>query len=220
MKILLADDDQTSRMLLKAILSKWNYEIIEACNGEEAWSIISGTDAPQILIMDWMMPKLTGLEICKKISNELARENFYILILTARGEKKDLIEALEAGADDFVSKPWHNEELKARISVGARILHLQNLAARRQKLQGVLEMAGAVCHELNQPLQVAMGYADMLLLDISPDDPNREYLERIVESVNRMGELTRKIMNITDYSTISYLNGFNNIIDIHQSSKD
>lgn len=219
MKILIVDDDKTSRIMLKIVLQKWQFEVVEAENGLEAWNILTKPDFPRLLIMDWMMPQLTGPELCRKISAELDRELFYILMLTAKGEREDLIEGLNAGADDFVAKPWNNEELRARINVGHRVLKLQEQAAKRQKLQGVLEMAGAVCHELNQPLQVAMGYSDMLLIDTEEDSPNREALMQIVESVNKMGELTRKIMNITDSETISYIDGYKNIIDIHKSSK-
>lgn len=219
MKILIVDDDRTSRMMLRAILEKWQFEVVEAENGYAAWSILSEEDYPRLLIIDWMMPRMTGLELCRKISQEHNRQQFYVLMLTARGERQDLIEGLNAGADDFSSKPWNNEELHARINVGCRMLHLQEQAAQEQKLQGVLEMAGAVCHELNQPLQVALGYADMLMVDIEDDDPRKDALEKISESIIKMGELTRKIMNVTDIKTISYLEGYSKIIDIHKSSK-
>ncbi len=219
MKILIVDDDKTSRMMLRAILEKWQFEVVEADNGYAAWNILSEEDYPRLLIIDWMMPGMTGLELCRKISCEHNRQQFYVLMLTARGERQDLIEGLNAGADDFSSKPWNNEELHARINVGCRMLQLQEQAAQEQKLQGVLEMAGAVCHELNQPLQVALGYADMLMVDIKDDDPRKDALEKISESIIKMGELTRKIMNVTDIKTISYLEGYSKIIDIHKSSK-
>ncbi|MFZ5950151.1 MAG: response regulator [Candidatus Rifleibacteriota bacterium] len=219
MKILVTDDDKTSRILLKAVLQKWNYDIVEAENGLEAWNVVSDPQSPQILLIDWMMPQMTGLELCRKINEELDRERFYILILTARGDKQDMIAALDAGADDFISKPWNNEELRARVNVGARMLKLQQQVAKRQKLQGILEMAGSVCHELNQPLQVAMGYSDMLLMDLEETSKIREPLERIVDSVNKMGELTGKILKLTDSQSISYIDGYSNIIDIHKSTE-
>lgn len=220
MRILVIDDDSTSRILLKAVLEKWGYEVFEASDGLKGWEKLCEEDPPKLLIMDWMMPGLTGPELCQKICSELNREQFYLLLLTARGEREDLIHGLEAGADDYISKPWNNEELKARVNVGRRVLKLLDQSAKRQKLQGSLEMAGAVCHELNQPLQVAVGYADMLLWDLEENDPNRESLEKIVESVNRMGELTRKIMSITDCSTLTYIKGHSSIIDIHKSTKE
>lgn len=219
MRVLIVDDDSTSRFLLQTILQQWGYEVVVAKDGIEGWQIIKEKDSPKLLMIDWEMPGFTGPEICRKICQELEREQFYILMITGRGDREDLVHGLESGADDYVAKPWHNEELKARINVGSRMLKLQEQAARRQKLQGILEMAGSVCHELNQPLQVIMGYADLLLDNATENDPNRELLEKIVESVDKMGELTRKIMSITDCSTMSYKEGVKNIIDIHESSK-
>jgi CheY-like chemotaxis protein len=219
MRVLIVEDDLTSRMMLKAILNKWGYEVLEATNGMEGWEMLQTQDPPRLLVLDWMMPQLTGPGLCEKIEKELNREQFYILLLTARGERQDMISGLEAGADDYIAKPWNNDELKARLNVGKRVLSLLDQAYKRQKLQGVLEMAGAICHELNQPLQAALGFADLLLEDIDQDDPNRETLENIVKSVSRMGELTRKIMNITDSSAVSYMEGSFNIIDINDSGK-
>ncbi len=220
MRVLIVEDDATSRMMLKSILNKWGYEVLEAANGREGWKILQGQDPPRLLVFDWMMPEITGPDLCKKIEKELNREQFYILLLTARGERQDMISGLEAGADDYVAKPWNNDELRARLNVGKRVLDLLEQTSKRQKLQGILEMAGAICHELNQPLQAALGFADLLLEDIEPDDPNRETLENIVKSVSRMGELTRKIMNITDSSVVSYMEGGFNIIDINDSGRD
>ncbi|GAB4284633.1 MAG: hypothetical protein Kow0029_31240 [Candidatus Rifleibacteriota bacterium] len=219
MKILIIDDDSTSRLLLKTILQKWQYEVMEASDGLSGWEMLSQPDPPRLLIIDWMMPVMTGLELIKKISNDLNREEFYILMLTAKGNREDVVAGLEAGADDYVTKPWNNEELEARIKVGQRMLNFQEQAAKKQKLQGILEMAGAVCHELNQPLQVAIGYADMILYDIPEDSPLREPLRHIVTSIAKMGELTRKIMSITDAKSIAYKSGHTNIIDIHKSSE-
>jgi signal transduction histidine kinase len=128
-----------------------------------------------------------------------------------------MIHGLEAGADDFIVKPYNNAELKARVAVGLRMLMLQNKMREREKLQGVLEMAGAVCHELNQPLQVVSGFSEMLLLDMDPDEKNYEALKTIKEGVDRIGALTRKIMGITQYKAKPYLES--RIIDIEQSSE-
>jgi DNA-binding response OmpR family regulator len=128
-----------------------------------------------------------------------------------------MIHGLEAGADDFIVKPYNNAELKARVAVGLRMLMLQNKMREREKLQGVLEMAGAVCHELNQPLQVVSGFSEMLLLDMDPGEKNYEPLKAIKEGVDRIGTLTHKIMGITQYKAKPYLES--RIIDIEQSSE-
>lgn len=220
MQILIVDDDPTSRTILQAVLEKWNFITRLAADGEEAWEIIQQEGSPRLLLLDWMMPGIDGPTLCRRIREEMSRESFYILMLTARDSRKDLIMGLESGADDYIGKPWDNEELKARLNVGRRILKLQNESFKRQRLQGVLEMAGAVCHELNQPLQVVSGYTEMLMTEVKPDDPIRESLEKILEGVEKMGSLTGKLMQITDYQTRGYLDGKLSIIDIDKSTKE
>ncbi len=220
MQILIVDDDPTSRTILQAVLEKWNFITRLAADGEEAWGIIQEEGSPRLLLLDWMMPGIDGPTLCRRIREEMSRESFYILMLTARDSRKDLIMGLESGADDYIGKPWDNEELKARLNVGRRILKLQNESFKRQRLQGVLEMAGAVCHELNQPLQVVSGYTEMLMTEVKPDDPIRESLEKILEGVEKMGSLTGKLMQITDYQTRGYLDGKLSIIDIDKSTKE
>ncbi len=220
MQVLIVDDDPTSRTILQAVLEKWNYKARLASDGIEAWNILQEENSPRMLLLDWMMPEMDGPALCRKIREELGRESFYILMLTARDSRKDLIMGLESGADDYIGKPWDNEELKARLNVGRRILQLQNESSKRQRLQGVLEMAGAVCHELNQPLQVVSGYTEMLITEIEKDSAIRESLEKILEGVEKMGNLTSKLMQITDYQTRGYLDGKLNIIDIEKSAKD
>lgn len=220
MQVLIVDDDPTSRTILQAVLEKWGFITRSAADGEEAWDIIQVENSPRLLLLDWMMPGIDGPALCRRIREEMSRESFYILMLTARDSRKDLIMGLESGADDYIGKPWDNEELKARLNVGRRILQLQSESFKRQRLQGVLEMAGAVCHELNQPLQVVSGYTEMLLTEVKADDPIRESLEKILEGVEKMGNLTGKLMQITDYQTRGYLDGKLSIIDIDRSTKD
>jgi len=126
------------------------------------------------------------------------------------------VQGLEAGADDYIAKPYNNAELKARVDVGRRMLLLQNEMREREKLQGVLEMAGAVCHELNQPLQIVSGFAEMLLLETNTDDKNYKILKTIKQGIERIGELTRRIMKITRYQAKPYLKG--RIVDINEAS--
>lgn len=220
MQILIVDDDPTSRTILQAVLEKWGFSTMLAGDGDEAWNLIQQENSPRLLLLDWMMPGIDGPALCRKIREEMSRESFYILMLTARDSRKDLIMGLESGADDYIGKPWDNEELKARLNVGRRILQLQNESSKRQRLQGVLEMAGAVCHELNQPLQVVSGYTEMLMTEVADDDPIRESLEKILEGVEKMGNLTSKLMQITDYQTRGYLDGKLSIIDINKSAKE
>ncbi len=142
-----------------------------------------------------------------------------VLVLTARGESRDIVHGLEAGADEYVAKPFDNEELRARVNAGRRMIDLQNKLRQREKLEGILEMAGAVCHEINQPLQAVSGWSELLLFDLEESNPHYETLKKIKEGVDRIGELTRKVMKISKYRSKGYMGGRGMIIDIDQASE-
>jgi two-component system cell cycle response regulator len=140
-KILIAEDDPVSRRLLEAFLSKWGYDVVITCDGREAWEVLNEEDAPSLVVSDWMMPKVDGLELCRKI-REMQRSRYtYFIILTAKERKEDVIQGLEAGADDFLIKPFHQEELKYRVQIGERIIKLEQrimVLASTDPLTGVL----------------------------------------------------------------------------------
>jgi two-component system, cell cycle response regulator len=124
-KVLIAEDDSISRRMLEAFLVKWGYEVLVAREGEEAWEVLQGNSAPQLAILDWMMPGRDGIDICRALRQRKGRLYTYILLLTARGQKEDIVEGLEAGADDYVTKPFDPYELRARLRAGRRIVELQ-----------------------------------------------------------------------------------------------
>jgi DNA-binding response OmpR family regulator len=105
MKILIAEDDLTSRLILTAILKKWGFDPVAAEDGSAAWDILQKPDAPRLILLDWNMPGLDGLEICRRLRENESRNPPYVILLTARGEKGDIVQGLEAGANDYVSKP-------------------------------------------------------------------------------------------------------------------
>ena len=217
MKILIAEDDMTSRAMLQAVLAKWGYDVTAASDGEQAWAALQEPTPPGLAVLDWEMPGLDGDELCRRLRAQERKEPLYLILLTSRGAPEDIVRGLEAGADDYIAKPYDNAELKARVDVGRRMLMLQNEMREREKLQGVLEMAGAVCHELNQPLQIVSGFSEMLLLDADAGDKNSETLKTIKDGIDRIGELTRRIMKITRYQAKPYLKG--RIVDIEQASE-
>jgi phosphoserine phosphatase RsbU/P len=217
-RILIAEDDLTSRTLLEAVLKKWGYEVVATEDGDAAWEALQSKDAPRLAILDWMMPGQSGIDLCRRLRAQRRVQPLYLILLTARGDRVDIVQGLEAGADDYVSKPYDQTELKARIEVGRRMLELLTALARQEKLQGVIEMAGGVCHELNQPLQVVSGYAEMLIMDLPEDDPNQEVLKLIKDGVDRIGDLTRKMMNIATCKSKDYWGDTLKIVDIEGSS--
>src|SRR5271155_3661655 len=134
-RILIAEDDPVSRRILETFLGKWGYEVVTAVDGTEALRILERLDAPRLAVLDWMMPGLEGTQVCQRIREESNRPYIYILLLTSRGQKEDILSGLDSGADDYLTKPFDAQELRARLHVGQRILELQdNLIAAREAL--------------------------------------------------------------------------------------
>ena len=136
MRVLIADDSTVSRHLLEGTLRRWKYEVSVACDGSEAWAILEQPDAPALAILDWMMPGLTGLDICRLVRKQNREPYTYILLLTSKSLKEDVVEGLEAGADDYVTKPFDQNELNVRLRAGRRIVDLQaELLKAREELR-------------------------------------------------------------------------------------
>jgi DNA-binding response OmpR family regulator len=134
-RILIADDDRTSTMLLGRTLEQWGFEVVLANDGTAAWQHIVGDNPPSLGIVDWMMPGIDGIELCRRVRATPLRSPVYLILLTARTSRQDLVEGLDAGADDYLTKPFHPDELRARIRVGQRTLALM---ANIKKLTGLL----------------------------------------------------------------------------------
>ena len=134
MKILVADDDPVIRIQLEATLSKFAYEVQLYSDGKEAWDALQLEDAPSLLILDWSMPGFNGIELSKKVREMQREPQPYIILLTAKSEIEDVITGLNAGADDYISKPFYPHELQARLKVGIRTITMQEelLEARNQ----------------------------------------------------------------------------------------
>lgn len=125
MKVLIADDDHTSRIILEKSLVKWGYEVISVPDGVEAWQRCNAPDPPKLVILDWMMPGMDGIEVCRRVREKVLSKPSYIILLTARNAKEDIVVALEAGADDYITKPFDFRELGSRVKVGQRVIELQ-----------------------------------------------------------------------------------------------
>jgi diguanylate cyclase (GGDEF)-like protein len=135
-RILIAEDDPISRRVLAVQLGKWGHEVISTQNGLEAWDALHTDDAPLVAILDWMMPGMDGVEICRRMRQEKTDSPTYIILLTAKSRKENVIEGLEAGADDYLTKPFDRHELRVRLQAGARIVELQeNLRERVKELE-------------------------------------------------------------------------------------
>jgi DNA-binding response OmpR family regulator len=139
MKILIAEDDPVSRHLLEATLSQFGYKVVLAADGAQAWAVLQRQDSPSLAILDWIMPEIDGVELCRRVRNLPTTTPPYLILLTARNEKTDVVVGLEAGANDYLTKPFDRSELHARIQVGRHVLELQEaLAGRVRELEDAL----------------------------------------------------------------------------------
>ncbi len=136
MLVLIADDETVSRRMLARMLTTSGYEVVAARDGDEAWRILERDDAPRLAILDWMMPGMTGPDLCRRLRERKREPYTYVLLLTARTDKQDVVEGMDAGADDYVTKPFEARELQVRLRAGRRILDLQaDLVKAREALR-------------------------------------------------------------------------------------
>jgi len=136
MRILIAEDDFTSRTVLAGVLKKEGHEVTAAINGAEAWQALQQADAPRLAILDWMMPEMDGPEVVGRVRALQTDRPPYIIMLTTKGEKADIIAGLEAGANDYLAKPFDSGELRARVAVGRRMVEMQDaLVAKVEELR-------------------------------------------------------------------------------------
>jgi DNA-binding response OmpR family regulator len=139
MKVVVAEDDAISRCMLESALTDWGYQPVGTSDGVGAWQILQAPDAPKIALLDWEMPGLDGLEVCRRLRQTQKSPPTYVILLTGRDSKADVVLGLEAGANDYVTKPFNREELRARLQVGRQVVDLQHsLTARIHELEVAL----------------------------------------------------------------------------------
>jgi len=140
MKVLIAEDDRVSRSLLTATVRNAGHEVVATKDGEEAWEVLQRPDGPRLAVLDWMMPGIDGVEICRRLRRSEATEYCYVILLTTKNRQEEVVTGLEAGADDYITKPYDPMELRSRIRAGQRILELKaSLDEKAHKLQDALD---------------------------------------------------------------------------------
>jgi signal transduction histidine kinase len=172
MKILIADDDPVSRRLLQNYLQKWGYEVSAAQDGAEAWRLFEGGFFPMV-ITDWMMPELDGPGLIRRIRLSQRVGYVYAILLTAKSQKEDLVEGMEAGADDFLTKPFDRDELRVRLRAGERIIRLEHhlretqaTLVQTEQLASLGRLAAGVAHEINNPMAYVINNIAVLRRDV------------------------------------------------------
>ena len=150
MRILIAEDDATSRLLLKRVLTGWGYAVTVTADGDEALRELLAVDAPRLAILDWMMPGMDGVDVCRRLRALETRQPPYLILLTALDKKGDVVTGLEAGADDYVGKPYDPDELRARVAVGRRLVELNERLIEAQEALQVLARTDGLTGVLNR----------------------------------------------------------------------
>jgi len=214
--ILIVDDVPDNIRLLGTILQKEGYKISAAKEGMQALAI-AAKGIPDLILLDVMMPEADGFEICQRLKDNPVTKDIPIIFLTAMDQVKDMVKGFQAGAADYITKPFNTVELLVRIRTHLRLKKAEKERLQKEKLKSILELAGAVCHELVQPLQTISGLSEILLLTVNKDDPMHEKISEIRRQVKRMVEIIKKLRGITRYET-KYYAGESNIIDIVKSS--
>lgn len=202
MQILIVEDDELSRMMFLNATRKWGYEPICVNNGIAAWNLLQTGTAPHLILLDWMMPGMDGLEVCRKVKQQLSDTQYYILLLTAKNMQEDIVNAFKAGIDDFIPKPVNLKELQSRIAVGARILEYQSkLAIHNAELASLNEQKnrflGMAAHDLRNPLISIKGFSDLLLKKSLPPTQVDELLGIIHNLSQEMLTLIDDLLTIS-----------------------
>lgn len=193
MHILIADPDPSSRTAVSRLAAAWGYDPVCVPDGAEALSVLSGASSPRLALLAWEMPGAGGLEVCQALRTaEGTAASRYIALTTGERGSPEVSWALEAGADDVLPSPPEPARLRATLQAGRRIVELQAVLEERERLLHALVQARSICHDLHQPLQVARGWADLLLEDAPPGYPDRSALEAIASSVDRAADLARR----------------------------
>lgn len=214
--ILVVDDNPVNIGIIENILEKSGYSTISATSGAGCIEAVSEFD-PDLVLLDIFMPQMSGIEVCRLLRKDSRKNDMPVIFVTANTDNEVLKEAFEAGGADYVCKPVNKIELLARIKSTLTQKKLMERLFMEERLHGVLEMAGAVSHEMNQPLQAVSGISELMLLDILEDNPLYEHIRKIKEQIIRMGDITKKLMSITTYKTKDYV-GDLKIIDIDKAT--
>jgi len=205
-RVLIAEDDNISRKLLKTALTKRGFDVLATSDGAEAWEALQHEDAPQLAILDWMMPEMDGVEVIRQLRAKKTKPYTYVVLLTAKGHQDDIAMGLEAGADDYLTKPFNPKELHARVRVGQRMVQLHNTLedhmARLKELDALKsEFLSMASHELRTPLAVMKGGVS-LCLDGVAGDLNETQHDLLSDTLENIDHLTRLITDLLDMSKI------------------
>jgi two-component system, NtrC family, sensor kinase len=223
--ILLADDDPIMRLLLTKVVEQCGHTVVKAAaDGEEAWEAYAAAPPP-LVILDWEMPRVNGLEVCRRIRESPWTDETFILIVTARDRTEDLTTVLDAGADDYMSKPVTPDNLQARLRIAERRIEANAARHRAEEelrkaryLAGIGETSLALQHEINNPLAALLSHASLIEAKMVEPEEMDEMLGTIVQQARRIGEVVKKLRELDNPKSVEYL-GQSRMIDINPKTK-
>lgn len=221
-KILVVDDDKKIVLLVKTFLEKEGHKVIEAYSGSMALDVLishaeHGDKMPDLILLDVMMPEMDGMETCRHIKKASATKGIPVIMLTAKKDVSDKVEGLEAGANDYIVKPFNPDELLARVKAQLRIKFLEDELVKKEKVETIAKMVISIAHEINNPLTVVIGGLEMLLMkkeELSKD--MAEKLETVLSSAIRIRDVVAKMTKINTPVDADYAQG-KKMIDIWNS---
>jgi DNA-binding response OmpR family regulator len=225
MRVLLADDDAVIRTLLGAVLVSLGHDPVLATDGEEAWRQFE-LSRPPLVVLDIEMPKLDGIELCRRVRAADVGREVFILVLTGRDSPDALAAVLDAGADDYVTKPASPENIRARLIIAERRIQ-QDIArraaetelARSRWLAGIGETTIALQHEINNPLTALLGHAELLLMDYKDRNESNEQVEVIFDQARRIADVVKRLGKLKDPESVDYIAGAK-MIDLSQPGNE
>ncbi len=214
--ILLIDDDLAYLELTTMMLTLEGHRVLTATDGRTGWQLIE-KERPSVVLLDWNLPEVSGINLLKLLNEKEEQFRPYVIMITARSQMQYKIEGMEAGADDYLVKPFDRKELLARLNVGLRTVQLQKSVAEQARQKTVIEMAVAVAHEIANPLATSFLLHQRLIKNPAiQDNPNlKEDLELIGKQLQRIETLVRKAQSIETVVSIPYAQNIT-MIDLHQ----
>lgn len=219
MKVLAADDDEAMRLLIEAVLVAAGHQPVLAADGAAAW-VAFEREHPPLVLLDWHMPECSGIDLCERIRGSPAARDTFIIMVTARGETADLRRLLDAGADDYVSKPFPPEALMTRLVIAERRLAAdrarraaEEALARAQWLAGIGETALALQHEINNPLAALLGNVALLTAGLATAEEEPGLIKIVAEQATRIGAVVKRLSSLRDPRSVRYV-GNSKMLDL------
>jgi DNA-binding response OmpR family regulator len=224
MKTLVAEDDPSIRLLHVTALKQRGHQVLEADDGDVAWKMFE-KEHPSLLVLDWQMPRLDGLSLTRRIREAETERATFILVVTARDQEDDLLSSLDAGADDYLSKPFTPDALQARLNIAERRIavdreHRKTEAALREAryVAGIGETAVALQHEINNPLAAVMGNVQLLERGMVSPNELPSVMQDIVSQSKRISEVLGRLRELTQARSIDYAEGIR-MLDLSKRSE-